>query len=154
MGLVVDELHLVGSDAQVATDPVSIELSDWAQLEATVMEADLADFLTRQAPGGLKDFDVTIKGGFVHVAATARVIVEVRATAICRLVLKEQRYLFVELDSVEGLAMAKGMIQGQLDQINPVLDAGDLPLRVELDHVEAEQGRIVLRGRAQPSVGG
>ncbi len=154
MGLVVDELHLVGADAQLATDPVSIELSDWAQLEATVTETDLADFLTRQSPGGLKDFEVSVKGGFVHVAATARVIVEVRATAICRLVLKEQRYLFVELDSVDGLAMAKGMIQGQLDQINPVLDAGDLPLLVELDNVQAEQGQVVLRGRARPVVGG
>ena len=154
MGLVVDELHLVGADAQLATDPVSIELSDWAQLEATVTETDLADFLTRQAPGGLKDFEVSVKGGFVHVAATARVIVEVRATAICRLVLKEQRYLFVELDSVDGLAMSKGMIQGQLDQINPVLDAGDLPLLVELDNVQAEQGQVVLRGRARPVVGG
>lgn len=154
MGLVVDELHVVGADGQLDTDPISIALNDWAQLEATVTETDLADFLTRQAPGGLKDFEVSIKGGFVHVSATARVIVEVRATAICRLVLKEQRYLFVELDSVDGLAMAKGMIQGQLDQINPVLDAGDLPLLIELDNVQAEQGQVVLRGRARPLVGG
>jgi hypothetical protein len=155
MGLTVDVVRISGNSASLTTDPVEFSLEDWGAIEAEVAAADLADFLTTQAPSSLKDFDVAIANGFIDVTATAKVIVELRATAKCYLSIRGGgKQLFVELDSVDGLAMAKGMIQGQLDQINPVLDAAQLPLEVVFENASAQEGKITLRGKARPKPAG
>lgn len=155
MGLVVDVVRISGDAASLATDPLELALQDWGAIEAEVTANDLAAFLTAQAPSSLKDFEVALANGFIDVTATAKVIVELRATAKCYLSIRGGgKQLFVELDSVDGLAMARGMIQGQLDQINPVLDAAQLPLDVVFESATAKDGKITLQGKARPKPAG
>ncbi|MCC7435093.1 MAG: LmeA family phospholipid-binding protein [Methanoregulaceae archaeon] len=154
MGLLVQEVVIDAADATVSSEPLNVTLADWGTITATVAADDLAAFLNNEAPGGLRDFAVVIESGSVKVSATAKVIVELRATAVCTLVIREGKQLFVQLDEVEGLAMAKGMIQGQLEQINPVLDVGDLPFDIVLEKVVAQSQAITLHGRARPRPAG
>lgn len=151
MGLVVDRISLGGTMAEIATDPFHLDLADWGDLEAELTSADLTDFLNLKSPANVRDFEVRVAHGLVEVTATAKVIVELRVTALCKLVIKDRRQLVVELDRVEGIPMAHGMIQNQLDQINPVLDVSTLPLDVELDRIEANDNVVKLFGRARPA---
>lgn len=154
MGLMVSEVVVSASQAEIASDPFNVSLADWGSVTAVVTAPDLAAFLNEKAPGGLRDFSVTIEEGFVRVGATAKVIVDIRAVVVCTLAILDGRKLFVRLEEVEGLSMAKGMVQSQLDQINPVVDVNDLPLDIVLERVVAESQSITLYGRARPRPAG
>lgn len=151
MGLVLDRLSISASNAEINTDPFEVRLDKWGSLEAELTSADLAAFLNHKAPANVRDFEVRVLDGFIEVTATAKVIVELRVTAICSLRIHDQRKLVVHLERVEGVPMAHGMIQGQLDQINPVLDVSTLPLEIELDAIEADQDTVRVLGRARPA---
>lgn len=151
MGLVIDRLSITGSQAEIVLDPFQLKHEAWGELEAELTSADLADFLNFKAPANVRDFEVQVTDGRIEVKATAKVIVELRVTAICTLEIRELKKLFVVLERVEGVPMAHGMIQGQLDQINPVLDVSSLPLDIELDRIEADNNVVRLFGRARPA---
>lgn len=152
MGLVVDDIQVDGQTTTIAVDPIGVRMDTPGNLVANVAALDLASFLDLKAPGGLRDFAVAIREGFVYVEATAKMIVEMRAKVTCTLRIDEGKRLFVDLQSVDVMGMGgmKGLVQGHLDQINPVLDADDLPLAVVLDEVIADHDRITLRGKAAP----
>jgi hypothetical protein len=42
------------------------------------------------------------------------------------------------------------LVQKQLDSINPVIDASELPLNVTLGSVEVGGGKVLLKGRLSP----
>jgi hypothetical protein len=152
MGLVVDDVRIEGANATIDTHPFAVHLEQPGHVEAHVAALDLAAFLDAKAPGGLKDFGIAIREGKVYVEATARVIVEVRAKVVCTLRIHEKKQLFVDLESVDVMGIgAKGMVQGQLDQINPVLDASQFPLNVEFEEVIADHDRLILKGAAAPA---
>ncbi len=152
MGLVVDEIQVDGLTTTIAVDPIGVQMETPGNLVAHVAALDLASFLDLKSPGGLRDFAVAIREGNVYVEATARVIVEMRAKVTCTLRIEEGKRLFVDLQSVDVLGMGgmKNLVQGHLDQINPVLDVEDLPLAVVLDEVIADHDRITLKGKAGP----
>jgi hypothetical protein len=151
MGLVVDEVKVDGQGASIQTSPFSITLEHRAAVEGHVAALDLTDFLNMKSPGGVKDFALSIRDGRLFIEATARVIVEMRAKVVCTLRIHEGTQLFVDLESVDVMGVgAKGMVQGQLDQINPILDTSDLPLSVTLERVVLDHDRIVLYGTAAP----
>ncbi len=147
MGLVVDRLVLSGSGAAIEVDPFGFAIAEAAPVEAFVAALDIAGFLNEKAPGGLKDFAISIREGKLYVEATARVIVEVRAKAVCTLRVQDGRAIYIDLESVDVMGMgAKSMVQSQLDQINPILDVSDLPVAMQLKSVQADHDQIVLHG--------
>ena len=151
MGLTVDEIQIEGLDGRIQTSPFEVELERPAKVQGHVAALDLSDFLNAKAPGGVKDFAISIREGKLYIEATARVLVEVRAKVMCTLRIHEGTQLFVDLESVDVMGLgAKGMVQSQLDQINPVLDTSDLPLNVHLERVVADHDRITLFGTATP----
>lgn len=151
MGLVVDEVTVSGAAAHIDVKPFALKLANPGQFEAHVAALDLAAFLDSKAPGGLKDFALAIRDGNIYVEATARVIVEVRAKVACTLRIQEGTKIYIDLVSVDVVFPgAKNMVQSQLDQINPILDASTFPLNVTFQDVSADHDRIVLKGTAAP----
>jgi hypothetical protein len=151
MGLRLDRATIRGRGLHLNKDPFSIELGQPGELEVRVKEDALAEFLEQKAPAGLRDFEVQLREGRIYVKASIRMILEVRGLAICRLKIEEGRRLLVELESVDVMGVgAKNLLQAQLDQVNPVLDTDDLPLRATLTSVDVEEGEVVLRGEVLP----
>jgi hypothetical protein len=144
VGLTINAVTLTGNGVTVRSDPVSVLTPVPGALEALILGPNLADFLDRQAPGGLKNFQVELRDGKIFVQANVMIM---KASAVCTLRIQDRRQLFVDLESVDVLGIgAKNMVQGHLDKINPVLDVAELPFDVELTGYEIEDGKLVLRG--------
>ena len=153
MGLRVDDVRLYGKGLHLVREPFSAKLESAGQLEVFVSEASLAMFLEAQAPAGLKDFRVEARDGKLYVRAVKTVIVAFPANAVCTLRIENGRQLFVDLESVEvaGGASIKTLVQNQLDKINPIVDAADLPMvQARIDGLKVEAGGITLTGQVQP----
>ena len=151
IGLVVKTLMLTGTGIKITKHPINVSVTSPAKFEATVDEASIVAFLTKKAPGGLKEFEVELKNGSIHVRAVLKILVELRAAAVCRLVIKDGRQLVVELDSADVLAVgAKSLIKGQIDQLNPIFEVEQLPLPTVLEAVSVEDGLIRLTGTVMP----
>lgn len=153
VGITIDEVAVIGADAIVSENPFGIELDQPGKVLARLGEKSLSDFLDGQAPGGLRDFRVELVGGFVHIRATAVVLIAVPVQAVCTLRIHEGRQLFADLESVNVLGMgARSMVEAQLEKINPIVDAKDIPLDMEFVRVTVEQGFVELEGRIRPNV--
>lgn len=151
MGLVVDHVLIEGAEAAIQREPFQIQLQEPGTIEAHVGEKNLAAFLNKEAPGGLKDFEVSIRDGKLFINATAKVIFEIKAEAVCTLRIEDGTKMFVDLESVEMFGVgAKSLVEQQLAKINPVLNAADFPMKVTLTSVEAIDGEVILRGTAEP----
>lgn len=152
MGLLVDHLAIHGSSLSIDTHPPGYRLEEPGTVEAVISQESLAEFLTNEAPGGLKDFQVRAEGGKLHVQATAVMILPIKASAICTLRIANESQLHVDLESVDVMGMGgRSMVESQLAKINPVFDASDLPIPMKLDRVEIAKGMVTLFGRITPS---
>lgn len=151
VGLIVDELRIEGAHSECTFEPFRIHLDRPGDLEVTLSEESVATFLNEQAPGGLRDFSVKLSAGKVVVQATAKVILEIRATAVCTLRIVEGKCIYVDLESVDALGgAAKGMVENQLSKINPILDARQFPLDAVLNRIEILDGRLTIYGSISP----
>lgn len=148
IGLRIDSLILSGTAGEVNPDPFSIQLSEEGDVVARVSAASLAAFLRTKLPM-VSDLTVRLADDRMTIDATVRVLVEIRGTAVARLLVQDERYLVVALDDVEP-ALLRNLLEGQLASFNPVFDAQDLPLSVRLTHVTLENDELVVYGHARP----
>lgn len=147
MGLNVDEIEIESGPAQVGLSPFSLELTKPAPLSVRISASSVEKFLNLKAPSGVKDFSVELKDGKIRIQATVKVVFEIRAGVVCRLEIEDEQRLLVVLESVDSVAtMARGMIEGQIEKVNPLLDVEELPLPVRLSKVQIEDGWINLDG--------
>lgn len=150
MGLVVDEVLLNLGRADLHDDPWKLTADQPGRIRATIGEHSIQSFLESRAPAGLSNFEVTIADGVVYVKASARVVIEIRAMATCRLEVAEGVRLNVKLVALDPGGPIKGMVEGKIEELNPLLDASQLPLPCRIESVEARDGRIVLAGTLSP----
>lgn len=151
MGLILDEVRLRGDGVTVLTDPFEAFARQAGDLNVVLTAASMQAFLNAEQPGGLRDIEVTLADGKVYVSATKRVLVDVRANAVCTLRVEGGKKVFVELESVDLLgAGAKNLLQSQLDQINPVLDLDQFPIEARIDEIVVAAGAILANGKIAP----
>lgn len=151
MGLILQSARLSGSALLLLGEPFDAQVSEPGNVEVEVSAEHLQQFLNERSPGGLRDFFVQIAEDKIHVHATARRIIEVRAASICHLQIEDETKLIVVLDKVDVLGVgARGIVQGYIDQANPVFDAATLPVDLKLHTVEARAGVLTLRGTVRP----
>ena len=94
---------------------------------------------------------VIVRPHGIIVEASVSILIRIGGTATCRLKIEDEKRLLVELVSAEFLGVgASGLIQNQLEKLNPVLDTDDLPLPVALKEVRLEQGVLRIFGTALP----
>ncbi len=150
-GLRVDEVHLEAASLSAVRDPLSVELGAPAPLTAKVGERSVADFLEAKSPGNIRHFEVAIQEGKIFIKATVRMLFEVRGLIVCRLEVVEGRQIFVRFVEAQFLGVnPKQLVQAQLDQVNPILDAKDFPVSVELVSLALEDGFVTLAGTLAP----
>lgn len=152
MGLNIDDIRIYGSKIRLIHPPFSAAMSQPGKLEVFVSSGSLAAFLEKLGPAGLRDFRVEAADDRIVVRAVKVVLIPIASTAVARLRIHEGRQLFIELDSVEvaGGAPLKNLVQGQLDQINPVLDVAQLPfVKARLTGVTMDRGGIVVTGEVE-----
>lgn len=146
-GLTLDRVQIDGGPAEATSEPPSVTLARPARLEATISEVSLAAYLEAQAPGGLRDFKVRAVEGKLVVEASVRMIVTLSGVAVCRLRIEGGRQVWVDLESVEMAGVgAAALVEAQLKKVNPVFDADSLPIKLTLDRVEAEGGKVTILG--------
>lgn len=150
MGLVINAMTLHAKHVHIEKDPIVISVPEPGTLEALVLAPNLADFLNKQAPGGLRDFKVELKEGKIHVQASIMIM---KASAVCSLRIQDGTKLYVDLETVDVMGVgARNMVQSQLDKINPVLDADDLPIEAQLTEYEITDGSLIVRGHLTPTL--
>lgn len=151
MGLNVDEVDVEAEGLHFETEPFMASVKQPGTLTVFVGEASLGAFLNKKAPSNIKNFAVSAEPGKLNVNASVVMIIELKAQAVCTLRIVEQRYLYVDLVSVNVMgAGATSLVQSQLDKINPVIDVDDFPVRATLDTVEIVDGGIKLNGTVAP----
>lgn len=149
-GLTIDSLELHGAGIEVDPEPFAIRTREPAAFEAHIGPASLAAFLERENPGGLYDFDVQARDERLHVQANLRMLVEMRVAVVCALEIEAGTRLIVRAEDVDVMGIgARGLVQGQLEKLNPLFDASQLPFGLRFESVEIID-RILLRGTAQP----
>jgi hypothetical protein len=150
-GLNLDQVHLNATEASIDQAPAQLNLSQPADITVTVLEKSLCAFLEKEGPGGLHDFEVKLDDDKVFVHASMKMIVEIRAAAVCSLRIVDGKQLWVQLEEVDVLGVgAKGLVEKQLEKINPVLDVSSFPLDIELRSVATAAGELVVKGTARP----
>ncbi|CAN5578133.1 hypothetical protein BH11ARM2_BH11ARM2_24140 [soil metagenome] len=153
IGLRVDELTLLGRSLTASDKEPWVQLSTPADVFVIVSAESVAAFLESKAPAGLSKFRIETADGTLRVHAVKRILLEVPVTAVCRLRVHNEREIHVELQSVEvmGGASLTELVRSQIDAINPILDVDDfpLPLQLELTSVEADDGKIQVKGVAR-----
>lgn len=151
IGLNVDRIELDGTGLEIHHSPIRVTVERPGRLTVEVTQESLAAYLEKMAPAGLHDFKVKATNGQLHVHAVKKVMVDIPAKAICSLRIVGQEELHVDVESVEVMgAGAKNLIQAQLDKLNPVLNAKDLPIPARLLHAEIQEGKLILRGEVSP----
>jgi hypothetical protein len=147
VGLKLNRIEVRVQGLSAAGPPVEGSLETPGTLEVLIAQSSLEEFLTKKAPGGLKEFAVSLRDGKIHVTATLRVLIDMRASAECRLEIHERERLVVVLESAGVLGVtAKNLIQSQIENLNPVFDVKMLPTACVLDEVSIEDGWLRVRG--------
>jgi hypothetical protein len=151
VGLRVDDLRIEahGPSAEIADGGFTWSATQPVTVVANVHEGSIAAFIEHKSGGTVSGVSVSARDETLTIDATARVIIPVRAAAICRLVIEDSRRLVVELVDV-SLAPARGLIEAQLAQINPILNAEDFPFDAEIVSAEAQDGVVTVRALARP----
>jgi hypothetical protein len=152
VGLVLDKVTLSGSRWAFTVDPFAAVAGEPARVEVEIGEASLQQFLNQTAPGGLEAFRVQLHGGKAIVDAVKRMFVPVPARAICSVRIVEGTQLYVDVEDAAMLGgTVKGLVQSQMEQLNPILNIADLPWTVRLTDAVIDGGKLILRGTAVPT---
>lgn len=146
-GLTLDRIEVETGEADGTYPPLALNLSKPLDFKVWVSAENIADFMDKKGIGGLKDIKVVCTDGHVSVEATAKVIVEIRATAVCTLRIVNGTQLFVDLESV-SVPIARNVIEGQLAKSNPILDLAEFGFQLQMTSVEVENGAVQVQGTA------
>lgn len=151
VGFKLNALRILGTEAGFGTDPFTYRLAEPADFEALILEESLESFVRTKLPDNFEDAKLALEPGRIVVKATVRVILPVSATAVCTLRIDEGKRIFVVLESVEMLgAGVKGLVQKQIDAINPILDVSEWPAEASLQSIAIEAGRVIAFGTLRP----
>jgi hypothetical protein len=152
-GLKIDRLELDAVEIVVSGETQLPRSSRPMNAIAVMTETTLTEYLNAQLPTPIKKVEVTLKDGKVQVAAVAKVLFDIQALAICRMEIRDESELHVVLESLEPGGPVRAIVEGQLEGINPVLRAADLPLRVRLISADIDNGEIRVLGTASLEFG-
>ena len=151
IGLTIAAVVMHGDGARFQTEPFAYEMDGEVDLEAMIHESALEAFVKSKVPENVQEIWLSLLPDKVHIRAVVKMLLPVTANAVCTLRIEDGERVFVVLESAEALgAGIKGLVQKQLDAINPVLDVSDIPFEVRLTEIRIEEGRLVATGKAKP----
>ncbi|MCB0827125.1 MAG: LmeA family phospholipid-binding protein, partial [Armatimonadetes bacterium] len=91
---------------------------------------------------------VKASSGKIHLTGKVQIVVNIGIDATATLEIVSGKELHVKLLTLDALGgAAKNLVEGQLAQINPILNANDFPFDVQFTRVEIENGQVLLFGQ-------
>jgi hypothetical protein len=144
-GPTIDKLTISSSRASVGGDPFQLVMEEHAEAVAHMSAQSMADFLNLLAPGGLKEFEITLGEGSALVTAKVQIVVEIPVEATCSLSIHNECELWVDVDQVEVMGgSAKKLVEGHLAKVNPIFTTDDLPIPATLSSTKITPDGIEL----------
>lgn len=147
MGLTVARIELRGQSATIGFKPPALT-GGQITLDAIVDEPGLQAFVQAKVPSQVRDVQVFLGDGLIKISAKAVVILPISFTAYCALEIVDGRELHLRLHDVQPGGPVRSMLEGQIEEMNPVLTTDDLPVPVRLTAVRVDEGQIVLSGES------
>lgn len=144
IGLNLDEIEVHAE--RLTFENGALKLSEAAKVSVRVSEASLEAFVVNQLPPLLRDPRVRFEGGLLLVTATVKVLVDITATARLRMVLHGEDELHLELVDVDKPGPVHGIVEKQIENLNPVFKTADVPIPLALEEVRVTD-RLELLGR-------
>jgi len=114
---------------------------------AVLNESDLAAFIQPKLPPPVRSVDVQLVGGRIQVAAIAKVLIEVTALLILRLEVVEQKEIHLRIESVDAPGPLEGIIENRIQDQNPIFEAKDVPIPIEILGTRIEAGKLEIDAR-------
>lgn len=143
-GLVIDDLTISGRDISFIPS-TSVSLMQPAEAIVIIRQESLRQYLEALAPGGLSGFEVNAGSGIITVSALARIVISIRATALCKLDVSTDKTISVVIESVDP-PPARHLVERQVAQINPIVDLTTLPYDLRIVAVQILDGYISIKG--------
>lgn len=150
IGLTIDEGWIDAVDVHVS-EAGHWQLSSPARARLRISPLAIADYLNRTSPGGLRQVEVSVLDERLIIEGKIRLLLEVSATARCKLEIRDGAELHVALDGVDvGGVGARGLVEGQIAKVNPILSVKDLPFSIVLSSVSIQSDGVHLSGKVTP----
>lgn len=142
IGLTLNQVELVAHDISATIPFQTVEHPLPAQLKVTITKESLADYLAGQMPPQFRNLEVEISADTLVLIGQVNFVVNIPARVVVQLVISKGKELHVALVEVEP-ALARPIVESQLQNQNPVLRAEDLPVEVQFSTVEYQVGQSV-----------
>lgn len=140
-GLVISEIALEVDEFSLASGSFKPHSPKTGRVVATLTEPHIAEFLDTTLPSAVKKVDVQLIGGRIQVAALAKVVFDIKALALMHIEIVDGKQLHVILEDADPFP-ARGLIESQIENANPIFDAADLPFAVTIERTEIEAGQL------------
>jgi len=114
-------------------------------VEAELDQQGIANFLAKESPGNLRDFEVALNDDRLYIKATARIIFEARGLLVCRLEVVDGQQIWVRLEDVQFMGLRpNALVESQLEKVNPVVDLAEFPVDGVIQSVAIADGKATV----------
>jgi len=150
---VINQISVSGDQATFREEGATIETSAPYRVEVEINEADLCAFVRTQLPDRLRLRDLRITEAGIEFSADAVVIVPIPVRILLRLAILNETEIHVVADNVNVLgAGPKQVISNQLQLLNPLLRARDLPVAVRFTGVSHQATKLTVVGTLEQTI--
>ncbi len=117
----------------------NLKLAEPGRVTVRISASALTAFVASQLPPMIRNLQIEFRDGLMRAAATAKVVVEVSATAVLKPVVVDGKELHLQVADFEGPGVARGIMEKQLENQNPVFKASDVPFPLILEKVSVTE---------------
>ncbi len=150
---VINQILVAGDQATYREEGAVVETAAPYQVKVEITEADLCAFVRTQLPDRLRLRDLRITEVGIEFSADAVVIVPIPVRILLRLAVLNESEIHVVADNVNVLgAGPKQLISNQLQLLNPILRARDLPVPIRFTGIVHESTVLTITGILEQTI--
>jgi hypothetical protein len=147
----INDIHIVGGEGSIQTEPFSLRMAQTAQFSASISEAAIAGYVRAKLPDAIRSFELKLVSGEIVIHADVHMVFSLKVQVNCGIEVVNSQKLFVRVKSMDGVpGPAQGIVFGQLEANNPVLDAGTVYPGLKILNLEILEGHLRIKGIAEP----
>ncbi len=150
-GPTLSEVALGSTGLHISGPPLGAFLDRPAGVHVTIKTHDLQEFIDKNLGDRFRDCVVHVTHEGIRLEGQIKALLAVPFTAEVMPIVKGDRQIEIELISASIMgASTPGMVQSQLDKLNPVFDTTKFPVDLRLVSVTCEYGQIRIVGELTP----
>jgi hypothetical protein len=149
----ISQISISGQRAAFDASDASIESEAPYEVRVELSEADLCAFVRSQLPDRLRLRDLRVTDAGIEFSADAVVIVSIPVRLLLRLAILNETEIHVVADNVNVLgAGPKQLIANQLQTLNPILKASDLPIGIRFTGITQQTAKLTIFGSLENKI--